>query len=31
MDDEGKDVRVDAIGEIVLKGPKIFKGYWKKP
>jgi long-chain acyl-CoA synthetase len=29
VDDEGNDVPADATGEIVLTGPKIFKGYWK--
>ena len=31
VDDEGKEVPTGAIGEILLKGAKIFKGYWKNP
>jgi acyl-CoA synthetase (AMP-forming)/AMP-acid ligase II len=31
VDDEGNEVPTGAIGEIVLKGAKVFKGYWKKP
>jgi len=29
VDNEGKDVLPRTLGEIVLKGPKVFKGYWK--
>lgn len=29
VDESGKDVPPDDLGEICLKGPKIFKGYWK--
>ena len=29
VDDDGKDVPPGNLGEIVLKGPKVFKGYWK--
>jgi long-chain acyl-CoA synthetase len=28
-DEEGNEVPTGAIGEIVLKGAKVFKGYWK--
>jgi acyl-CoA synthetase (AMP-forming)/AMP-acid ligase II len=31
IDDEGKPVPPDATGEIVLRGPKVFKGYWRDP
>jgi acyl-CoA synthetase (AMP-forming)/AMP-acid ligase II len=31
VDDESKEVPMGAIGEIVLKGAKVFKGYWKNP
>ncbi len=31
VDDEGRELPMEATGEILLKGPKIFKGYWKKP
>ncbi len=29
VDDEGNEVPMGAIGEIALKGAKVFKGYWK--
>jgi acyl-CoA synthetase (AMP-forming)/AMP-acid ligase II len=29
MDDEGNQLPPESVGEIVLRGPKIFKGYWK--
>jgi long-chain acyl-CoA synthetase len=31
VDDQDKEVPTGAIGEIVLKGAKVFKGYWKNP
>jgi long-chain acyl-CoA synthetase len=31
VDDQGRELPPGATGEILLKGPKIFKGYWKKP
>ena len=29
VDDDGNDVPPSQTGEVVLKGPKVFKGYWK--
>jgi acyl-CoA synthetase (AMP-forming)/AMP-acid ligase II len=31
VDDEGNEVPTGAIGEIVLGGAQVFKGYWKNP
>jgi acyl-CoA synthetase (AMP-forming)/AMP-acid ligase II len=31
VDDEGNALPTETIGEIVLKGAKVFKGYWKNP
>ncbi len=31
QDDDGKSLGVDEIGGIQVKGPNIFKGYWRMP
>ncbi len=31
VDDNGRDVAPNEMGEIILKEPKVFKGYWKNP
>lgn len=31
VDEDGNRVGPDSIGEIVLRGPKVFKGYWRDP
>lgn len=31
VDEAGRELPTETTGEILLKGPKIFKGYWKKP
>ncbi|MDP9909327.1 malonyl-CoA/methylmalonyl-CoA synthetase [Variovorax boronicumulans] len=30
-DDEGKDLPIDEIGGIQVKGPNVFAGYWRMP
>ena len=30
-DDEGRSVAAGEKGEIVMRGPKVFKGYWRDP
>jgi len=30
VDGNGRDVPPDSTGEIVLRGPKVFKGYWRQ-
>lgn len=29
VDDQGTDVSVGAVGEVTLRGPKVFCGYWR--
>jgi len=31
VDDEDRDVPVGTVGELVLRGPNIFHGYWQRP
>jgi fatty-acyl-CoA synthase len=31
VDDDDRDVRTDEVGELVLRGPNLFAGYWGLP
>ncbi|NNF11511.1 MAG: AMP-binding protein, partial [Acidimicrobiia bacterium] len=31
VDEEGNDVAVDAVGELLVRGPNVTPGYWERP
>jgi acyl-CoA synthetase (AMP-forming)/AMP-acid ligase II len=31
VDGQGEEVPVDAVGEIVIRGPNVMQGYWNRP
>lgn len=31
VDDSGNDVAPDTVGELIVRGPSVFKGYWNRP
>jgi long-chain acyl-CoA synthetase len=31
VDDQGKDVSIGVSGELLLRGPQVFDGYWQRP
>ncbi|MGC8905337.1 long-chain-fatty-acid--CoA ligase [Thermus sp.] len=31
VDEEGKEVPIGEVGELIVKGPNVMKGYWNRP